>query len=100
MKGVGASSRIFELLDREPRIKTTSISKPYETDVLVGKPISNARGVIKFEHGFSHLESTNIQFNLPTQRDLWSKSSMTSRLKFSRGQISPSLDPQVAESLQ
>jgi putative ABC transport system ATP-binding protein len=53
MKGVGAASRIFELLDRDPRIKTTGISIQRRTNALVGKPISNARGVIKFEHGLS-----------------------------------------------
>jgi putative ABC transport system ATP-binding protein len=50
MKGVGASSRIFELLDRKPTIKDTSMS--LQSDLTsVGKPIANARGVIKFENG-------------------------------------------------
>ncbi|KAK9480164.1 P-loop containing nucleoside triphosphate hydrolase protein [Lipomyces japonicus] len=39
MKGVGASTRLFELEDRKPSIKTT-----------VGKPVSNqGRGVIEFK---------------------------------------------------
>jgi putative ABC transport system ATP-binding protein len=33
MKGVGAASRIFELLDRKPIIKTTGISISYEVDL-------------------------------------------------------------------
>jgi putative ABC transport system ATP-binding protein len=50
MKGVGASSRIFELLDRKPSIKDTGISSQFNL-TIVGKPITNARGVIKFDHG-------------------------------------------------
>ena len=32
MKGVGAASRIFELLDREPLIKTTGVSMQCDTN--------------------------------------------------------------------
>ncbi|CCG82339.1 ABC multidrug transporter Mdr2 [Taphrina deformans PYCC 5710] len=38
MKGLGAATRLFELLDREPSIKGT-----------VGHPIHHAKGVIRFE---------------------------------------------------
>lgn len=47
MKGAGAASRLFELMDREPAIKPT-----------VGKKLSSARNVISFE---------NVKFSYPTR---------------------------------
>lgn len=47
MKGVGAASRVFELLDREPPIKATS-----------GTPVPHARETITFE---------NVKFAYPTR---------------------------------
>lgn len=47
MKGVGAASRLFELQDREPTIKTT-----------VGTKVHSARGAIKFE---------DVSFSYPTR---------------------------------
>ncbi|MBA7489700.1 Vitamin B12 import ATP-binding protein BtuD [subsurface metagenome] len=47
MKGVGAASRLFELQDRQPTISSTA-----------GKPVSSARGAIKFE---------NVSFSYPTR---------------------------------
>lgn len=47
MKGLGAATRLFELLDREPSIKAT-----------VGDPVDHLRGVIEFE---------NVHFAYPTR---------------------------------
>lgn len=47
MKGLGAATRLFELLDREPSIKST-----------VGLPIKHAKGVIRFE---------DVTFSYPTR---------------------------------
>lgn len=47
MKGVGAASRLFELQDREPTIKTT-----------IGTKVHSARGIIKFE---------DVSFSYPTR---------------------------------
>lgn len=47
MKGVGAASRVFELLDREPPIRAT-----------LGKPVISARQTIKFD---------NVKFAYPTR---------------------------------
>jgi putative ABC transport system ATP-binding protein len=47
MKGVGAASRVFELLDREPSIKPT-----------IGQKVNEARETIKFE---------NVRFAYPTR---------------------------------
>jgi putative ABC transport system ATP-binding protein len=48
MKGVGAASRLFELEDRKPKIKTT-----------IGKPVpDNGRGVIEYK---------DIAFAYPTR---------------------------------
>lgn len=47
MKGLGAATRLFELLDREPMIKST-----------VGIPIQHAKGVIRFE---------GVTFSYPTR---------------------------------
>jgi ABC-type multidrug transport system fused ATPase/permease subunit len=70
MKGVGAASRIFELLDRQPTIKQT-----------VGKPISEARGTIKFEHGKHGRNITDHQLLLRIPQDRWSKFSAIFPLK-------------------
>uniref|UniRef100_A0A060T128 ARAD1C13288p n=1 Tax=Blastobotrys adeninivorans TaxID=409370 RepID=A0A060T128_BLAAD len=47
MKGVGAASRVFELFDREPEIRST-----------IGRPVKNARDVITFDH---------VKFSYPTR---------------------------------
>ena len=47
MKGLGAATRLFELLDREPSIKPT-----------VGSPVQHLRGVIEFD---------NVHFAYPTR---------------------------------
>lgn len=47
MKGLGAATRLFELLDREPSIKST-----------VGFPIKQAKGIIRFE---------DVTFSYPTR---------------------------------
>lgn len=47
MKGLGAATRLFELLEREPSIKST-----------VGHPIGHSKGVIRFE---------NVTFAYPTR---------------------------------
>lgn len=47
MKGLGAATRLFELLDREPAIKST-----------IGRPVKDLKGVIQFE---------NVTFSYPTR---------------------------------
>src|SRR5436189_2103219 len=69
MKGVGAASRIFELLDRKPGISSTGIITLVNL-TPVGQPISNARGTIKFEHGKSRASNDlhdTVAFAYPTR---------------------------------
>jgi len=99
MKGVGAASRIFELLDREPSIKTTGISISYSINLQLENQSRTLVGLLNLNMVRNHPVSTNTQFNLHTQRDLWLKFSKICHLRSSQERTSPSSDLQGAESL-